>query len=342
MKYADSGVDIDAATRALARSREHVRSTWDARVRNEIGAFGGLFQPAPGEPLLVASVDGVGTKVMVAVQAGRYDTVGQDLVNHCVDDILVQGARPLFFMDYFATGGLDPDVVVSVVEGVARGCRTNGCALIGGETAEMPGFYAAGEYDIAGFIVGVVDRQHVITGAGIVPGDVAIALPSVGLHTNGYSLARKLFFEVGRFTPELRPEQLGGASVGEALLAPHKSYLPALDGLLETGQIKGLAHITGGGLVDNVPRVLNRCDAWIDRKAWTPPALFRYLCEKGRVSREEAYQVFNMGIGMVLFVAPSDERAVREHLVAQGERVHVLGRTEPARAAEGAVRWLDA
>ncbi|MBK7771816.1 MAG: phosphoribosylformylglycinamidine cyclo-ligase [bacterium] len=216
MKYADSGVNIDAATRALARSRDHVRSTWDARVRNEIGAFGGLFQPAPGEPLMVASVDGVGTKVMVAVQAGRYDTVGQDLVNHCVDDILVQGAEPLFFLDYFATAKLDEAVLPEVLAGFAKACRENGCALLGGETAEMPGVYRDGEFDLAGTIVGRVLPEHVIDGSAMRAGDRVWGLPSTGLHTNGYSLARKVIFERAGLAVTDTPPELGGATVADA------------------------------------------------------------------------------------------------------------------------------
>jgi phosphoribosylformylglycinamidine cyclo-ligase len=275
----------------------------------------------------VSSADGVGTKLRVAFMTGVHNTVGEDLVNHCVNDILVQGARPLFFLDYFATGGLEPDVVVGVVEGVARGCRENGCALIGGETAEMPGFYAAGEYDIAGFIVGVVDRQHVITGASIEVGDVAIGLPSVGLHTNGYSLARKLLFEVGGYAPDDRPEELGGRSVGEALLAPHKSYLKPLDGLLETGYVKGLAHITGGGLVDNVPRILPEGTALeVDLGSWPSQPLFDLLVRLGNLGRDEAHRALNMGVGMVVVAAPDGASAIEAHLDALGEPHSRIGR----------------
>ncbi|MEN8008697.1 MAG: phosphoribosylformylglycinamidine cyclo-ligase, partial [Candidatus Krumholzibacteriota bacterium] len=225
MKYSDSGVDIDAATRALARSKEAVRSTWDARVRNELGAFGGLFQAAEGEPLMVASVDGVGTKVMVARLAGRYDTVGQDLVNHCVDDILVQGAEPLFFLDYFATSKLQEEVLPEIIAGFAKGCRENGCALLGGETAEMPGVYGEGEFDLAGTIVGRVREEDVIDGSRISAGDRIWGLPSTGLHTNGYSLARAVLLEKAGFGVDDRPEVLGGDSVADALLAVHRSYL---------------------------------------------------------------------------------------------------------------------
>jgi len=249
MKYADSGVNIDAATRALARSKEAVRSTWDHRVKNELGAFGGLFQAAPGEPLMVASVDGVGTKVMIARMAGRYDTVGQDLVNHCVDDILVQGAEPLFFLDYFATAKLEEDVLPQIIEGFAIGCRENGAALLGGETAEMPGVYGAGEFDLAGTIVGRVREEDVIDGTRIVAGDKVWGLPSTGLHTNGYSLARAALFDKAGFSVDDTPDGLQGMSVGDALLAVHRSYLSPVRKMWETfgrQAIHGLCHIKIG------------------------------------------------------------------------------------------------
>src|ERR1051326_5573244 len=256
--YADAGVNIDAANRATEKIKELARSTFNARTLSEIGSFGGMLDaafPHMRQPVLVASADGVGTKLKIAFATGIHNTVGRDLVNHCVNDILVQGARPLFFLDYVATGKLSPEVVASVVEGVTNGCRENGCVLLGGETAEMPGFYNEGEYDIAGFIVGVVDREKIIDGKGITAGDVLLALPSAGLHTNGYSLARKLFFEVAGYQPDTRIDELG-MTAGEALLLPHLSYLKPLDGLLDQGVIKGLAHITGGGLTDNIPRIL--------------------------------------------------------------------------------------
>ncbi|MBK8165929.1 MAG: phosphoribosylformylglycinamidine cyclo-ligase [bacterium] len=308
MKYADSGVDIDAATRALARSREHVRSTWDARVRNEIGAFGGLFQAAPGEPLLVASVDGVGTKVMVAVQAGRYDTVGQDLVNHCVDDILVQGAEPLFFLDYFATARLDENVLPQVLAGFAQACRENGCALLGGETAEMPGVYRDGEFDLAGTIVGRVLPEHVIDGSAMRAGDRVWGLPSTGLHTNGYSLARKALLERGGLSVADTPAILGGATVGDALLAVHRSYLPHVRAIWEAcgrPAVRALAHITGGGFPDNIPRVVpDGLCVHVDPTAWEPLPVFRLIAETGGVAGPEMYRVFNMGIGMVVVTPP--------------------------------------
>src|SRR5687767_8772981 len=258
MDYKGAGVDIDAGNETVRRIRALARSTFTPGVLSEIGTFGGLFQLEPGrfrEPVLVASADGVGTKLKVAFLAGKHDTVGVDLVNHCVNDILMQGAEPLFFLDYLATSRLSPEVAESIVGGMAGACRDNGCVLLGGETAEMPGFYGEGEYDIAGFIVGVVDRSRVIDGKRIQPGDVLLALPSAGLHTNGYSLARKLFFEIAGYEVNTHLPELG-TTAGEALLQPHVSYLRPLEGLLDRGVIKGLAHITGGGLTDNIPRIL--------------------------------------------------------------------------------------
>ncbi len=313
MKYADSGVNIDAATRALARSREHVRSTWDQRVRNEIGAFGGLFQPAPGEPLLVASVDGVGTKVMVAVLAGRYDTVGQDLVNHCVDDILVQGAEPLFFLDYFATAKLDEDVLPQVLAGFAKACRENGCALLGGETAEMPGVYRDGEFDLAGTIVGRVLAEHVIDGSMMRAGDRVWGLPSTGLHTNGYSLARKVLFERAGLKVTDAPAELGGATIGDALLAVHRSYLPHVRAIWDAcgrEAVHALAHITGGGFTDNIPRVVpDGLCVHVDPAAWTPLPIFRLIRQLGGIADPEMYRVFNMGIGLVVVTPPQTDLA---------------------------------
>jgi phosphoribosylformylglycinamidine cyclo-ligase len=328
--YKDAGVDIDAATAATARISRLARETFTPNVLTDIGSFGALFRADFGameEPVLVSSADGVGTKLRVAFMTGVHDTVGYDLVCHCVNDILVQGAKPLFFLDYFATGGLDPKTVVSVVEGIARGCRENGCALVGGETAEMPGFYAQGEYDVAGFIVGVVDRKHAITGARIAPGDVVLGLPSVGLHTNGYSLARKLLFDLAGYEPDAYVEALGETVAG-ALLRPHKSYLGALDGLLETGHIKGLAHITGGGLVDNPPRILPKGTAMeIDLGSWPVPPLFDLLVALGNLEREEAYRALNMGVGMVVVAAPGEPAdAVERHLASLGEPSHRIGR----------------
>jgi phosphoribosylformylglycinamidine cyclo-ligase len=327
--YSDAGVSIDAANAAVERIKRLARSTFNARTLSEIGTFGGMFDGAfPGiqSPVLVASADGVGTKLKLAFMTGVHDTVGRDLVNHCTNDILVQGARPLFFLDYVATGTLSPDVIVAVVEGIAAGCRENNCVLLGGETAEMPGFYAAGEYDVAGFIVGVVDRAKVIDGSRVEAGDVLLGLVSAGLHTNGYSLARKLFFEVAGHDPSTRLEELG-TTIGEALLAPHKSYLRPLDGLLDTGAVKALAHVTGGGLLENVPRVLPAGTAVrVERGSWPVPALFEVMRRVGNVSDYEMHRTFNMGVGMVVVCSPHDAEAVESHLKSQGEPSYRIGR----------------
>ncbi len=313
MKYRESGVDIDAAQRALARAKAAVRSTWDERVRSDLGSFGGVYSPSPGEPLLVASVDGVGTKVKIAAALGRYETVGQDLVNHCVNDILVQGAEPLFFLDYFATGRLEEGVLEGVLAGLARACRENGCALLGGETAEMPGLYAPGDFDLAGCIVGRVAREDLIDGGAIRAGDRLWGLPSSGLHTNGYSLARKIFLDDGGCRLDQPLPGLEGC-LGDALLAVHLSYLPQVRALWRAcgrATVHGLAHITGGGFYDNVPRVVpdDLC-ARIDTRAWTPPPLMRLLGQRGGVEPAELYRVLNMGVGMVLFLPPGcDPRA---------------------------------
>jgi phosphoribosylformylglycinamidine cyclo-ligase len=327
--YSDAGVDIDAATRATDKIKELARRTFNQRTLSEIGSFGGMFDgafPNLKQPVLVASADGVGTKLKIAFSTGVHNTVGRDLVNHCVNDILVQGARPLFFLDYIATGKLLPDVVAEIVAGVANGCRENGCVLLGGETAEMPDFYSAGEYDIAGFIVGVADREKIIDGKGITPGDVLLALPSVGLHTNGYSLARKLFLEVAGYEVDTRLEALG-MTVGEALLQPHLSYLKPLNELLDSGMIKGLAHITGGGLTDNIPRILPAGAAVeIDKGSWPVLPIFKLMQEIGNVSEAEMYRTFNMGVGMVVVTSATDQAAVASHLQQQTAAVYEIGR----------------
>jgi phosphoribosylformylglycinamidine cyclo-ligase len=333
--YADAGVSIDKANEAVAKIREYARSTFNERTLTEIGSFGGMFAgafPQMAEPILVASADGVGTKLKLAFETGIHTTVGADLVNHCVNDILVQGARPLFFLDYFATGKLEPNVTASVVEGMARACRENGCVLLGGETAEMPDFYPAGEYDLAGFIVGVVDKRKVIDGKNIVPGDVVLGLPSTGLQTNGYSLARKLFFEVGGYKIDSYINELG-TTVGEALLATHSSFLPQLGPLLDMESeaddgvrvplIKGLAHITGGGFLENIPRILpDNVSVEIDRDSWAVPPIFTLMQRLGNVSDQEMFRTFNMGIGMVIVVSPADAGAMTTELV----RSNVIGR----------------
>ncbi|MFB3855414.1 MAG: phosphoribosylformylglycinamidine cyclo-ligase [Vicinamibacterales bacterium] len=304
MDYKSSGVNIDAGNEAVRRIKGLARSTFTSGVLSEIGSFGGLFRLEPGQyadPVLVASADGVGTKLKVAFMAGRHDTVGEDLVNHCVNDILVQGARPLFFMDYLATGRLSPEVAEQVVAGIARGCRTNGCALLGGETAEMPGFYAEGEYDLAGFIVGVVERNRVIDGSTLQPGDVLIGLPSNGLHTNGYSLARRIAFETLGLRVDSYVDAIG-ETIGEALLRVHISYLSAIAPLLEKpGLVRALAHITGGGITDNLPRVMPEGTAAVIRcDAWAVPPIFRFLAEAGQIPIDDLYRTFNMGIGLIV------------------------------------------
>jgi phosphoribosylformylglycinamidine cyclo-ligase len=320
--YKASGVDIDAGNEAVRRIRSLARGTFTPGVLSDIGSFGGLFRldrDRYQEPVFVLSADGVGIKLKVAFMTGRHGTVGADLVNHCVNDILVQGAEPLFFLDYLATGRLDPAVAEEVVGGIAGACRENGCALLGGETAEMPGFYADGEYDIAGFIVGIVERSRVIDGRSIVPGDVVIGVPSAGLHTNGYSLARRVLFETTGWTADTVVPELG-ATVGDALLAPHRSYLPLVRPLLQRQTLKGLAHITGGGITENLPRVLPEgCSAEIDLRAWSVPALFQLLQERGQIPRDEMFRAFNMGIGLVLVCAPAETERVINTLARNGE-----------------------
>jgi phosphoribosylformylglycinamidine cyclo-ligase len=339
--YKAAGVDIDAGNETIRRIKALARSTFTAGVLSEIGSFGGLFRldrERYQEPVLVSSADGVGTKLKVAFMTGRHETVGGDLVNHCVNDILVQGAEPLFFLDYLATGKLSPAVAEQVVSGIARACRDNGCALIGGETAEMPGFYGEGEYDIAGFIVGVVERAKVVDGRGILPGDVLIGLPSAGLHTNGYSLARRVFFELAGWTPDTFVKEIG-TTAGDALLAPHRSYLRLIQPLLARDQIKGMAHITGGGLTENLPRVLpDGCAAEIDLRSWEVPPLFEVLQRRGGISGDEMFRAFNMGVGLVLVCAARDAQRVVNLLSQAGERnVFRLGFVV---AGERAVRYV--
>jgi phosphoribosylformylglycinamidine cyclo-ligase len=327
--YRDAGVDIDAANDATSRIRKLARETFTPDVISDIGSFGGMFRAdfaGLAEPVLVSSADGVGTKLRVAFMTGVHNTIGYDLVCHCVNDILVQGARPLFFLDYIAAGRLVPETVEAVIEGLARGCREAGCALVGGETAEMPGFYADGEYDVAGFIVGVVDRRQVIDGSRIEPGDLLIALPSAGLHTNGYSLARKLLFEVAGYGADQTVEELG-CTVAEELLKPHRSYLGALGGLLGAGVIKGLAHITGGGLLENVPRILPEgAAAEIRAGSWPVLPVCDLLRRLGNVSEREMYRTFNMGVGMVVVTAAADAGRVRRYLDERGEKHYDIGR----------------
>jgi phosphoribosylformylglycinamidine cyclo-ligase len=328
ISYRDAGVDIDAANETKERIKRLARETFTPNVLTEIGSFGGMFRAdfsRMKEPVLVSSADGVGTKLRVAFITGIHNTVGYDLVCHCVNDILVQGARPLFFLDYIAAGKLVPDTVASVIEGLARGCKETGCVLIGGETAEMPGFYTEGEYDVAGFIVGVVDRGQVIDGSGISPGDLLIGLPSVGLHTNGYSLARKLFFEVAGYKPDSYIDVLK-CTVAQELLKPHRSYLGALEGLLDSGLIKGLAHITGGGLLENIPRSLPEgTAAEIRAGSWPVLPVFDLLATIGNVAKQEMYRTLNMGIGMVVVIRAGDAGRVRAHFDRLGEASYEIG-----------------
>lgn len=324
ISYADAGVSIDNANRAVAKIREYARATFNERTLTEIGSFGGMFSGAfPGmdDPILVASADGVGTKLKLAFETGIHNTVGADLVNHCVNDILVQGARPLFFLDYFATGKLEPDVTAAVVEGMARACKENGCVLLGGETAEMPDFYPPGEYDLAGFIVGVVDKPKVIDGKSIVPGDVVLGIPSNGLQTNGYSLARKLFFEVGGYTVDSYLDELG-TTVGEALLATHQSFLPQIGPLLSkngdksvAAPIKGLAHITGGGFLENIPRILPEgVSVEINRGSWPELPIFTMMQRLGNVDEKEMFRTFNMGIGMIVICSRDGIGVIKDRI----------------------------
>jgi phosphoribosylformylglycinamidine cyclo-ligase len=329
ISYSDAGVSIDAANVATAKIKQLARATFNERTLSEIGSFGGMFDgafPSLKQPVLVASADGVGTKLKIAFATRTHNTIGRDLVNHCVNDILVQGARPLFFLDYIATGVLAPDVVAGIVEGIAAGCRENNCVLLGGETAEMPGFYSEGEYDVAGFIVGVVDREKVIDGQRITAGDKVLALPSVGLHTNGYSLARKLFFEVAGYEVETHLDELE-QTVGAALLKPHVSYLPALAGLLDSNLIKGLAHITGGGLTENIPRILPEATAVrISAGTWPVLPVFKLMQEIGHVPDAEMYRTFNMGVGMVIVSAPEDAETIKAQFAERGEAIYEIGR----------------
>jgi phosphoribosylformylglycinamidine cyclo-ligase len=329
--YRDAGVDIEAAERALDRAKPHLRRTFTPQVLADIGAFGALFaMPREiADPVLVSSCDGVGTKLKVAFMTNRHDTVGEDLVNHCVNDILAQGARPLFFLDYLGVGKLDGDVFEAIITGLARGCENAGCALIGGETAELPGFYAAGEYDLAGFIVGAVERGRIITGERVAPGEVLLGLASNGLHTNGYSLARKALFEIAGYKPDDTVESLGG-TVADELLRVHRSYAPAVLGLLEDsalhGAIHGIAHITGGGLPDNLRRVLPAgCRADIRRGAWIVPPVFRLIQSIAQTPDEEMFHTFNMGIGLVLVVEAARAEEVCERLAGAGETCFHIG-----------------
>lgn len=326
--YADSGVDIDRANRTKKRIKYLAHKTFTRGVLGEIGGFGGLFSVDKKylDPVLVSSVDGVGTKLKIAFEMNIHQTVGADLVNHCVNDIAVQGAAPLFFMDYLATGKLEPEVAEKIVEGLATACKHNGCALIGGETAEMPGFYPEGEYDLAGFIVGVVERDRLITGQTVEPGDVILGLPSNGLHTNGYSLARKLLFEVGHYTLDTYVNEIKG-KVGNELLRTHKSYWPIIRKLIAADCVSALAHITGGGITENLPRVLPKgVAAVIEVGSWPVLPIFEHLKDLGNVPQDEMLRTFNMGLGMLLVIPGKKFKKVQGVLDRAGEKAYTVGR----------------
>jgi len=333
LRYGSAGVDLDASHAAKTRIKKLVESTFTSGVLGGFGGFGGMFRFPTGleKPVLVSSADGVGTKVKVAIEAKRHDTIGRDLVNHCVNDILVQGALPLFFLDYVAFGKLVPGVVEAVVAGVAAGCRENGCALIGGETAEMPGLYATPDYDLAGFIVGYVEEKRILGPQRVRPDDVLIGLPSAGLHTNGYSLARKIISErLGLRMDDAFPG--GGGTVADVLLAEHRSYLSAVKPVLDL--IHAMAHITGGGLVENLDRALPQTlDAVIDVSSWETPKVFRVLMEAGAVEPAEMYRTFNMGVGMVVICGPSDAKGVLSAAKGAGVAGWILGSLKPGTGA---------
>jgi phosphoribosylformylglycinamidine cyclo-ligase len=340
LTYRDAGVDIDAAEESLRRVKDVVRRTFDDNVLRDIGSFGAMYRFDPRgmeEPVLVSSVDGVGTKLKIAYMMNKHDTVGIDLVSHCVNDILVQGARPLFFLDYLAFGRVEPNVVEAVINGVASGCRFAGCSLIGGETAEMPDMYRVGEYDIAGTIVGVVDRKKIIDGSQIEAGDPIIGLPSSGLHTNGYSLARKICFDVAALTVQ-DPVPGMDISIGEALLEPHRSYARVVNIFTRIVPVRGMAHITGGGLSDNLPRILPEgFGAEIDLNAWELPPVFRYLRELGNVEQAEMLRTFNCGQGFAIIVPAAEEAKALDWLSQSETPPTLIGRVVPD--AESKVRY---
>jgi len=337
LRYADAGVNIDEANRAVSSIKKLARATFTPQVLTGIGSFGAMYAlEGFKKPVLISSADGVGTKLKVAQLAGRHDTIGEDLVNHCVNDIAVQGARPLYFLDYFAVGTLDAEVCSSVVSGLARGCKRNGCALIGGETAEMPGFYQPGEYDVAGFIVGAAERSRLLTGDGTKAGDVLLGLPSTGLHTNGYSLARRIFFadlKVDSLIPEL------GLTVADELLKVHRSYLKPLLALQAERLIRGAAHITGGGMTDNIPRVLPKgLGVEIDTKSWPVLPVFESLRQRGNVPEDDWRRTFNLGIGMVVVVPEKKLAAAQKLLKKSKEKSYVIGQVVKAKGE--LVRYL--
>jgi len=327
IRYKDAGVNIDEADRAVGYIKQAARKTFTRGVLTDIGSFGAGYRlEGYKRPVLISSADGVGTKLKVAFLTGKHDTVGEDLVNHCVNDIAVQGAEPLFFLDYFAVGALDAEVAGQVVSGIARGCKANHCALIGGETAEMPGLYSKGEYDLAGFIVGVVEQSRMLTGESVKEGDVLLGLPSTGLHTNGYSLARKLFFEVAGYTPRTFVPELD-CTAGEELLKVHRSYLAPLRTLLKEGLLVAAAHITGGGITDNTPRVIPKgLAASVTTGSWPVLPVFELLRRLGHVPDDDWRRTFNLGIGMIFIVPKSKAAKARKALERLGETCYEIGR----------------
>ena len=329
ISYKDSGVDVTRGYKAVDLMKKHVKSTYNENVLGDIGSFGGFFSIAGEkmeEPILVAGTDGVGTKLKYAFLLDKHDTIGIDAVAMCVNDIVCQGAKPLFFLDYYACGRLYPEAESEVVKGIADGCRQAGCALIGGETAEMPGFYPDGEYDLAGFAVGIVDKKKVINGKSIKAGDVLVGIKSSGVHSNGYSLVRKLFGDENKAELEKYDERLG-ATVAEVLLKPTKIYVKSILSLLEKVEVKGIAHITGGGFIENIPRILPEgVSAEIVKNSYEVPAVFKVMQEKAEITDEQIYNTFNMGIGMIVCVAPENVEATMASLTASGEEVCVVGK----------------
>jgi phosphoribosylformylglycinamidine cyclo-ligase len=329
--YGEAGVDIDAKMTALQRAKQMIRKTQTPGVVGEWGSFGGLFRSPGAAEVLVSSTDGVGTKLVVALRMGRHDTVGQDIVNHCVNDILVQGARPLFFLDYIGMGKIEQRTMAQLIQGLCKACRENDCALLGGETAELPDLYSDGAYDLVGTIVGSVAKKDLVTGRGVRSGDVLIGLPSSGLHTNGYTLARAVIFRKAQLALD---DTFPGTKqrVGDVLLAVHRSYLKPVQALMKAVPVRGMAHITGGGFYDNVPRVLPAgVNAVVDRAAWTPLPVFQFVQDSGAVERDEMYRVFNMGIGMVIAVRAADRDAALAILRKAGEKPSVIGWVEKGR-----------
>jgi len=331
ISYKDAGVDIDAGQKAVSGIKSIVRTTFDNRVMTDLGKFGGFFRAdfeGIDQPVLVSSIDGVGTKLKVAIMSGKHDTVGEDLVNHCVNDILVSGAIPLFFLDYIGTGVLQPEIIQEIISGMVRGCKNNGCALIGGEMAEMPGFYQKGEYDLAGSIVGVVDKNEVIDGNAIKESDILIGLHSSGLHTNGYSLARKVLFEHKNYKPDTYMDELG-KTIGEALLAVHRSYLNVVKSFLGKIKISGMSHITGGGIVGNTNRILPKgLRLNIEWKNWEIPPIFRLIQNEGNVPEEDMRRTFNLGIGFIIIVRPEALSTTVSLLKEKGESPVIVGTVE--------------